>query len=170
MSGTNEKVWTLIDRTVIASAVQTYDFAPTIAVSGNVDLAYWIVGFVKNDNAGTAEIGLRLNTAAIACDRQRFNASSTTLTAARDTTTTFASVPTTKSVSFCCWMLKTATGDIRHAIISSALDSSTSIQYENYAVSITTPATSANITSVGIGSSVTSGLGVGTELNLFTLR
>lgn len=170
-SGLPFKTWQLIDRKVVAgSAIQNYDFAPTIAISGNKDLAYMIFGFVVNDDASTANVGLRVNGAAIACNRQTLTASDTTIAGARDTTTTFGAVPTTKTISFMIWIPKAATGNIRHCIITTALNSGTSLEKHEYAFDITTPATSTDMTSLGIGTDQTSGLGLTTELNLMTLR
>lgn len=170
-SGLPFKTWQLIDRKVVSgSAIQTYDFAPTIAISGDVDLAYMIFGFVVNDNALTANINLRINAADIAANRQTMTASSTTLAGARDTTINFGALPTTKSMSFMLWIPKAATGNIRHCIITTAFNSSTAIEKHEYAFDITTPATSTNITSLGIGADQTTGLGLTSELNLMCLK
>jgi len=170
-SGLPFKTWQLIDRTVVAgAAVQTYDFAPTVAVSGNADLAYMIFGFVVNDDASTANIGLRLNGAAVANNRQYLTASSTTLAGARDTTVTFGALPTTKSMSFMLWIPKAATGNVRHCIVTTAFNSSTAIEKHEYAFDITTPSTATDITSLGIGADQASGIGLTSELNLMCIR
>ena len=157
--------WEMVEEIVIASAVTTQDFTATL--DGDVDGAYVIEGRVVNDQGSNAGLSMRINGATWAVNRQYLQATSTTISAARDTGIQFAFANATTATNFKVEINAIKTGDVRNAWTREARGSTTTIMVTNIVFDITTPANSVNITSLGLISDLASGIGIGSVLRLW---
>lgn len=158
-------LWELVEeKTVTGSAVQTLDFDATL--DGNVDGAYMVIGQVKNDTGTTAVIHPRINAATAVGDMQMTFFNNTTITGARSAG---ASIEICRAFTgkdgWFELLLPTpkASALTRYAFANNSRNASGSISDQRMQAEITTPASTTQITSLGVAASVASGLGVGSK-------
>lgn len=162
-------IWEMVEEITIGSAVTTQDFTATL--DGDVDGAYMIEGRIVNDQVSNASINIRINSANWATNRQYNSASGTSVTASRDTATNMAlAIANGGYTQFRTFFPCVITGDGRTCYTIETRGNTTSLANITFTHDITTPANSVNITSLGVASSIASGIGVGSVLRLWKRR
>ena len=176
--------WELIERKVIGSAVQNYDFVK--AVAGDTDPAYKITASIQNDDAvvGTCLYQLRINGASVVCNRQRRNYTGSSLTGvyAQATSTFFMTLDekdknsdapdgtSALDAGFAEIIIPNpSSAGIKRVIMARSTNESVgvdSIEMVDIFMGITTtPA--GEFLAFGVGSTKALGLGIGTILSLY---
>lgn len=154
----------LVEENNISSAVQAYDFT---GLDGDTEGTYILEIRVVNDNGGTASYAIRLNQANWAGRRQYHNASNTSVAAGRDTTIYLYSAVANGTTTIIQHFPAMKSGEVRQSIGRGANDAGASMASMTNTFDITTPSTATNITAIGIGANVASGIGVGSVLRLW---
>lgn len=167
--GGGNSEWTLVERITIGSAQQNQDFAAVL--SGNVDLGYKIKCFIKNDAAASPLYSLRVNGSAMVSDRRYINAASASVSTATTASSNVIMVlgDTADEGTFEAVLDYSRTGFERlWRFASSKFSGSTDVLEETIGrLKMTTPATSTNITSLGLGCNTVAGIGVSSILELY---
>ena len=167
-SGFPFSTWVLVEEKVVTiTSIGSYDFTPTL--NGNVDNAYIIECFLKNDNTNTAFYNLRINQADMGGTRQTLSASSTTLAGDKTGSIWFAQANTNEATGGVLTIIKANTGDIRPMHGTFTQNGSSNISALITVFDITTPVNSINITNLGVSANVVSGLGVNTMMRLWKI-
>lgn len=165
VEGVFPALWELLEeKTVTGAAVQTLDF--DTALDGDVDGAYKVIGQVKNDTGGSAATYLRLNGATAVGDYQQTFFNNATLTGARTAGGSIPICPVFASRDGWFELLlptPKASALTRYVFSNNSRNASGSISDQRMQAEISTPSSSTKITSLGIASSVASGLGVGSK-------
>lgn len=156
----------LVEETVISgAAVQNSDFSTVLA--GDTDGYYMVTGTIVNDDGSANQIIPRLNGASIACNHQKQIATGTSMTAARSTDVHMIGCTAGHHGHFVFWIPKTETGTERCIIYNASRNDDANIRNDFGTMQINTPTTATEITSIGIGTNVTSGIGVGSVIRLW---
>lgn len=157
----------LIEEIIVTSAVQTQDFAS--ALDGNNDGGYIIEIYLVNDDGSTSVVNLRINGADWAVTRSRLRQTGISVAGLRDNNINFGAPITSSEATFIIRIPKSSTGNRRH-VISEVAEDSTNVVQSKYTFDVTTPTSATNITSLGIASTVVSGIGVDTVMRLYKIN
>ncbi len=167
------KGYELIEVINISSAVTTQDFSTVL--DGDNDGGYIIELNIVNGAAASTNYSIRVNAATWAVNRQYIYATSTTLSGARDTGTSILAIATSagdgdEGIAFVrIPFSKTGRQRLAYCEGSHAGSTTSFVELFNMFIQVTTPATTTNITSLGVVASQTSGIGVGSVMRLYKL-
>lgn len=161
----------LVETEVLSAAETTHDMDTTL--DGDTMGGVLLAAYIESDATVAANYTIRLNGADMAGSRARQVQSNTTVTGVIDTTVTVlglqANSGTTYKGTFWFYMPFPKSGEDRVAYAWASHNGNTTYTLENsmYVYSITTPSTATNITSIGLSSSQTDGLGINSRFKLF---
>jgi len=159
--------WQLIEEVVTTSAAQTVDFSTPL--TGNSDGSYLITGQIQNSSSSDGNgYLLRLNGATVAGKMQILQGSGSTPTASSGTSMVFATTDIGEGLAFEIQIPRTkaVTGQQRYAK-GDSISKQDPLQLRTFGMDITTPAVTAEITSAGITSENSSGIGANSTFRIF---
>ena len=165
-AGAIKQGWELAEERVITSASTTEDFT----VDGEADGGYMIEGVLVNDQGTGGAVNLRVNGANAVMNNQYISASGTSISTSRNSGVSWiCSTTANKSTGFQVAIPVSRKDDARMVFTDSAQNEST-MSKEMISASLTTPAASTAITSIGIGATAADNIGVGSVIRVWKRR